>query len=318
MPARCSFRISAAWSPAVIGRPSLWPLARAWARPARVRSCKTSRSKAANTASMAAIARPAGVVRSSASVKETKPTPRCSSSCRVASRSVTDRPQRSRRQTSTTSISRRRAASISFSRASLRAAPELTSRTCKAIVQPRRAAYSRMARFCIASVCGSLVETRAYRPARNIFGRLCAWPKTCADFAFWEARFLSIWRFYPTMAAVDPFRPGRTIILRGSGPCEPGQGVSVVPRHPLGRVLFQLLGMPEQLREVIECIDIVELASVDQAHVQVPHLRSLPGLVKQRVLTMQNGLLQGSFCDVVVQGYAGFFKKKRQFLPVIE
>src|SRR6516162_1288887 len=34
-----------------------------WFRPARVRSCKTSRSKAANTASMAAIARPAGVVR---------------------------------------------------------------------------------------------------------------------------------------------------------------------------------------------------------------------------------------------------------------
>ena len=62
------------------------------------------------------MARPAGVVRSSASVSETKPTPRCSSSCRVASRSVTDRPQRSSRQTNTTSISRRRAASSSCSR----------------------------------------------------------------------------------------------------------------------------------------------------------------------------------------------------------
>ena len=38
-----------------------------------------------------------------------------------------------RRQTSTRSISRRRAASNTFSRASLRAAPEFTSRTCKAI-----------------------------------------------------------------------------------------------------------------------------------------------------------------------------------------
>jgi hypothetical protein len=33
------------------------------------------------------------------------------------------------------------------------ATPEFTSRTCNAIVQPRRAAYSRIARFCIASVC---------------------------------------------------------------------------------------------------------------------------------------------------------------------
>ena len=30
-PARCSFRISAAWSPAVMGRPSRLPFCRAWA-----------------------------------------------------------------------------------------------------------------------------------------------------------------------------------------------------------------------------------------------------------------------------------------------
>ena len=62
------------------------------------------------------MARPAGVVRSTASVSETKPTPRGSSSCSVANRSATDRPQRSNRHTSTTSISRRRAASSNFSR----------------------------------------------------------------------------------------------------------------------------------------------------------------------------------------------------------
>ena len=33
---------------------------------------------------------------------------------------------------------------------------------------------------------------------------------------------------------------------------------------------------------------------------------------------MQNGLLQGPFHDVVVQRYAGFFEKERQFLPVVE
>ena len=60
--------------------------------------------------------------------------------CRVASRSVTDLPHRSRRQTRTASISRRRAASISFPRIWRCAAPELTSFTCMAMVQPRRVA----------------------------------------------------------------------------------------------------------------------------------------------------------------------------------
>ena len=47
-------------------------------------------------------------------------------------------------------ISRRLAAFSIFSRASGPAAPEFTSRTCRVILQPRRAAYSRMARSCIA------------------------------------------------------------------------------------------------------------------------------------------------------------------------
>ena len=68
-----------------------------------------SRSKATNTASSPAIARPVGVFRSNASVTETKPTPGAVSSCNVDTRSATDRPRRSNRQTSTTSISRRRA-----------------------------------------------------------------------------------------------------------------------------------------------------------------------------------------------------------------
>src|SRR5579863_4551518 len=71
-----------------------------------------------------------------------------------------------------------------------------------------RAAYSRMARFCIARVCRSWLETRAYRPARNIFAGLRPWPKTCSVFAFRGARFpgisgchhimrLPVWRAEP-------------------------------------------------------------------------------------------------------------------------
>jgi hypothetical protein len=63
-----------------------------------------------------------------------------------------------------------------------------------AIVQPRRAAYSRIVRFCIASVCWSLVETRAYKVTRNIFATLRDWPKTLPGLAFGKARFSAIFR----------------------------------------------------------------------------------------------------------------------------
>jgi hypothetical protein len=83
--------------PTCRGRPSRFPFSRACAKPALVRSRRISLSNSAKIASRPAIARPAGVVRSSASVRETNPTPRCSSSWNVASRSATDRPQRSSR-----------------------------------------------------------------------------------------------------------------------------------------------------------------------------------------------------------------------------
>src|SRR5271170_6957461 len=79
-PARYSFRTWLVWSAAVCGRPNRWPFWRACARPARTRSRRISLSNSAKTASNAAMARPAGVVRSSASVSDTNPTPRWFSS----------------------------------------------------------------------------------------------------------------------------------------------------------------------------------------------------------------------------------------------
>lgn len=63
--ARCSFWIPAVCRTAVVGRPSRLLFCRAWARPARVRSRRISLSNSAKIASKPAIARPAGVVRSS-------------------------------------------------------------------------------------------------------------------------------------------------------------------------------------------------------------------------------------------------------------
>jgi len=45
------------------------------------------------------------------------------------------------------------------------------------IVQLRPRHMLPMFRFCIAKVCWSLVEKRAYRPARNIFAGLRVWPR---------------------------------------------------------------------------------------------------------------------------------------------
>ena len=104
----------AALAAAVGGRPSRLPCDRACAKPARSR--RMSLSNSAKTESSPAIARPAGVVRSRASVTETKTTSSAVSSCNVDTRSATDRPHRSNRQTRTTSMSRRRAESISRSR----------------------------------------------------------------------------------------------------------------------------------------------------------------------------------------------------------
>jgi hypothetical protein len=58
-----------------------------------------------------------------------------------------------------------------------------------------------------------LVDTRAYRPARNIFGCLRDWQKTLVDFAFWEARLGATRKDLHCPAEHDPFRPGRFIII---------------------------------------------------------------------------------------------------------
>ena len=65
---------------------------------------------------------------------------------------------------------------------------------------------------------------------------------------------------HATMAGVDPFRPGRLIILRGRRRRQARQSLAVVPGHPLRWILLQFLRMPQQLREIVECIDVVELA----------------------------------------------------------
>ena len=57
-----------------------------------------------------------------------------------------------------------------------------------------------------------------------------------------------------------------------------------------------------QFREVVEGIDTVQFAGVDEAHEQIAHLGAILGLVEQRVLSMQNRSFQGAKQTVASSG----------------
>ncbi len=160
MPARCSFQISAACAAAVAGRPNPFPFCRACARPALVHSRRTSLSNSAGMASRPAIAPPAGMVRSSASVRIRTPRQDAPVPGALPSDPLPTGPSG---PVAITVLHRSLGGGRppAVSRELRLAAPEPTSRALTTIVQPRRAVYSRTARLCIDCVWWSRVETGA-------------------------------------------------------------------------------------------------------------------------------------------------------------
>jgi len=57
--------------------------------------------------------------------------------------------------------------------------------------------------------------------------------------------------------------------------------------------------MPEQLRQVVERIDLIQFTGVDQAHEEIAHLSAVQSLVEQRVLPVEHSPLQCLFADVM-------------------
>ena len=76
--------------------------------------------------------------------------------------------------------------------------------------------------------------------------------------------------------------------------------LAVVAGHPLGRASYQLLSVTLQFCQVVERVSAAQLAGVNQAHEQVPHLRSVQGPVEQSVLPVQNDPFQCPFDDIGV------------------
>ena len=92
------------------------------------------------------------------------------------------------------------------------------------------------------------------------------------------------------LAGVDPFRPGRPMILRHRWSVH--QRVAIVPGHPVRGLEGKFLCMSEQFREIADGIGAIQLAGVDQAHIQVADLSTLQGLIEETVFPVQNRFFQ--------------------------
>jgi hypothetical protein len=88
------------------------------------------------------------------------------------------------------------------------------------------------------------------------------------------------------------------------------QFLPVIPGHPRRGILGQLLGVFLQFGEIVERVSASKLAGVDQAHEQVAYFGTVRGLIKQTILAMKSGFLQGPLHNVGIQRRAGLAQKE--------
>ena len=70
-----------------------------------------------------------------------------------------------------------------------------------------------------------------------------------------------------------------------------------------------------QFGEVVEGIGLIQFASMDQAHEQVPHLGTVLRLIEQTILSMQNAFLQSPLDEVRIQRRARLAEEQGQPSP---
>ena len=62
--------------------------------------------------------------------------------------------------------------------------------------------------------------------------------------------------------------------------------ISVVPRHPAIGAFHHLESMELQLVQIIERIDVVQLAGMNQAHIDIADAGTVASLVEERILAI--------------------------------
>ena len=115
------------------------------------------------------------------------------------------------------------------------------------------------------------------------------------------------------------FGSGRTGSCRAlGGGREVRERLAVIPGQKAFGMSRDFGGVTEQFAQVIERVDLVQFAGVDQAHKHVADASAVRGFVEQRILPMYDRLLQRPLANIVVQRRAGLTQKQRQLLPVLE
>ena len=67
-----------------------------------------------------------------------------------------------------------------------------------------------------------------------------------------------------------------------------GRRLEVIPGEPLSGVFEQLRGVLLKGSQVVERVDLVELAGMNEAHEEVPDVSSMFGSEEERVFAVQN------------------------------
>ncbi len=79
-----------------------------------------------------------------------------------------------------------------------------------------------------------------------------------------------------------------------------GDAALIIPGHPVPGIFENLGRMFLKGRQVIEGIDMLQIAGVDQAHEHVADEGAVLGLIKVSIFAIQNSLFQGPFHNVII------------------
>jgi hypothetical protein len=92
----------------------------------------------------------------------------------------------------------------------------------------------------------------------------------------------------------------------------------IVPGHVVVGSLEQPGFVFLKHARIVERIDPIELASMNEAHEQVPDVGAMFGLKEVGILSMQDGLFDSLFAKIVVQWRSRHSEEQGQGLPVLE
>jgi hypothetical protein len=112
----------------------------------------------------------------------------------------------------------------------------------------------------------------------------------------------------------------RRFSLVGGGDLDSGQSLGIVPGHPRGRIKGDCGNVALQGDEVVERLDLVQFGGMDQAHEEVTDPRPIQGPIEERVLPMQDRLLENPLADVMPPAglcRAGGFRRVRSKVRLV-